>query len=115
MASTRIYFEASAPKGKVDESEDPQEMNLKYMSLEQVLGVRAPQNVHFAVAQFRRELIMFPMAWYGSIGNVVQESEYDSGGHFAAWEVPGLLAADVKKFLGKEGPAYGVVAGKDGY
>ncbi|KAJ5342552.1 Alpha/beta hydrolase fold-1 [Penicillium brevicompactum] len=115
MASTRIYFEASAPKGQVDESEDPQEMNLKYMSLEHVLGVRAPQNVHFAVAQFRRELIMFPMAWYGSIGNVVQESEYDSGGHFAAWEVPGLLAADVKKFLGKEGPAYGVVAGKDGY
>jgi pimeloyl-ACP methyl ester carboxylesterase len=127
MASTRIYYEASAPKRGVDEDaadygfpEDlqkdlPEKAELKYMSLEQVLGARAPQNVRFAVAQFREELVMWPMAWYRAIGNVVQEKEYDHGGHFAAWEVPDLLAADIKEFLGKEGPAFGVVADRDGY
>ena len=123
MASTRIYYEASAPKRGADEdvTDDGSQENLqekadlKYMSLGQVLGVRAPQNVRFAVAQFREELVMWPMAWYRAIGNVVQEKEYDNGGHFAAWEVPELLAADIKEFLGREGPAFGVVADRDGY
>jgi microsomal epoxide hydrolase len=122
MASTRIYYEASAPKRADDHMSDggsqvdPQEkVDLKYMSLAQVLGARAPQSVRFAVAQFREELVMWPMAWYRSIGNVVQEKEYDHGGHFAAWEVPELLAADLKEFLGREGPAFGAVADRDGY
>lgn len=122
-ASTRIYHEASAPKrdSSVARSESESQENLqekadlKYMSLEQVLGARAPNNVRFAVAQFREELIMLPMAWYRSIGNVVQEAEYDHGGHFAAWEVPELLASDIKKFLGNNGPAFGAVADRDGY
>jgi pimeloyl-ACP methyl ester carboxylesterase len=33
--------------------------------------------------------------------NVVQWSEFHRGGHFAAMETPGLLAADVTKFFGK--------------
>lgn len=120
MASTRIYYEASAPKrddievsskgGSKGVKED-----LKYMSLEQVLGARAPYNVRFAVAQFQEELIMWPMEWYRSIGNVVQETEFDRGGHFAAWEVPELLAADIKRFLGNNGPAFGAVSDRDGY
>lgn len=119
MASTRIYYEASAPKrddGEGDgEGEKLQKADSRYISLQQVLGARAPQNVRFAVAQFAEELVMFPMAWYRSIGNVVRETEYDHGGHFAAWEVPELLAADLKVFLGKDGPAYGAVADRDGY
>lgn len=123
MASTRIYYEASAPKrgatttvsenGTQDDLLEKTDLN--YMSLEQVLGARAPRSVCFAVAQFREELIMWPMAWYRSIGNVVQETEYDRGGHFAAWEVPELLASDIKRFLGNNGPAYGAVADSDGY
>ncbi|KAJ5787180.1 hypothetical protein N7457_002170 [Penicillium paradoxum] len=123
MASTRIYYEASAPKR--DGSEDKLENGLKkdagekadlrYMSLAQILGARAPHNVRFAVAQFREELIMWPMAWYRSIGNVVQETEFEHGGHFAAWEVPELLASDIKKFLGNNGPAFGAVTDRDGY
>ncbi|KAJ5194003.1 Alpha/beta hydrolase fold-1 [Penicillium cf. griseofulvum] len=123
MASTRIYYEASAPKGhgsatiSEDEAlEEPLEKtDLNYMSVEQVLGARAPQNVCFAVAQFHEEIVMWPMAWYRSIGNIVQETEYDRGGHFAAWEVPELLASDIKRFLGNNGPAYGVVVDRDGY
>ncbi|CAG8027401.1 unnamed protein product [Penicillium nalgiovense] len=123
MASTRIYYEASAPKSGVSAAvpedgaqEDLLERtDLNYMSMEQVLGARGPQNVRFAVAQFREEIVMWPMAWYRSIGNVVQETEYDHGGHFAAWEVPELLASDIKRFLGNNGPAYGAVADRDGY
>ncbi|CAG8065228.1 unnamed protein product [Penicillium olsonii] len=120
-ASARIYFEASAPKRELGEStmddgsSKIQTPDLRYMSLEQVLGARAPSKVLFAVAQFRKELIMFPMSWHRSIGNVVQEHEYNSGGHFAAWEVPNLLAADIKQFLGKAGPAFGIVADRNGY
>ncbi|CAG7967687.1 unnamed protein product [Penicillium nalgiovense] len=106
MASTRIYYEASAPKSGVSAAvpedgaqEDLLERtDLNYMSMEQVVGARAPQNVRFAVAQFREEIVMWPMAWYRSVGNVVQETEYDHGGHFAAWEVPELLASDIKRF-----------------
>ncbi|CAG8891043.1 unnamed protein product [Penicillium egyptiacum] len=123
MASTRIYYEASAPKSigsaGVPESgaqEDlPGKTGLNYMSTEQVLGARAAQNVRFAVAQFREEIVMWPMAWYRAVGNVVQETEYDHGGHFAAWEVPESLASDIKRFLGNNGPAYGAVADRDGY
>lgn len=122
-ASTRIYYEASAPKrgGSAYVSNDSaqedllEKEDLNYMSLEQILAARAPQSVRFAVAQFREEIIMWPMAWYRSIGDVVQETEYDHGGHFAAWEVPGLLASDIKRFLGNNGPAYGAAANRDGY
>ncbi|KGO76089.1 Alpha/beta hydrolase fold-1 [Penicillium italicum] len=123
MASTRIYYEASAPKrgGSTTVSEDGAQedqlgkADLKYMPLEQVLGARAPQSVRFAVVQFREEIVVWPMAWCRSIGNVVQETECDRGGHFAAWEEPELLASDIKRFLGNNGPAYGAVANRDGY
>lgn len=119
-ASTRIYYEASAPKpgnmvttGEVGKEED--QTATKWMTLPAVLAACAPPNVRFAVAQFKEEIVMWPMAWYRSIGNVVQEREFDRGGHFAAWEVPELLAGDLKEFLGKDGPAYEAVQGKDGY
>lgn len=48
------------------------------------------------------------------MGSVVRESEFECGGHFAAWEVPELLAA-VRSFLGKGGQAYAAVTGKNGY
>ena len=41
--------------------------------------------------------------------------EHDKGGHFAAYEVPEILAGDLRKMYAKGGPAYGVVEGKDGY
>ena len=53
--------------------------------------------------------------WARTIGNVVFESEHESGGHFAAHEKPEALVSDLRKMFGKGGPAYGVVNGKDGY
>ena len=47
--------------------------------------------------------------------NLVFYERHDRGGHFAAHEVPELLAGDLRKMFGKGGPAYGVIEGKDGY
>ncbi|KAJ5812176.1 epoxide hydrolase [Penicillium riverlandense] len=121
-ASTRIYYEASAPKLEVGvksgsdgkkKQDEPSVRN--YISLADILAACAPRQVRFAVTRFKEELILLPWVWYRQIGNVVRETEYDRGGHFAAWEVPQLLAADLKAFLGKQGPAYGAVTGRDGY
>ena len=49
------------------------------------------------------------------MGDVVFESENDSGGHFYATERPELLARDLKMMFGKGGGAFGVVKGKNGY
>lgn len=102
-ASVRIYHEA------------PRKPSPSDVSLSEIMGARAPTTVRFAVAQFSRELIKMPWSWYRSAGTIVREREYEKGGHFAAWEVPQLLAYDVKGFLGKQGEAYGIVSGKDGY
>lgn len=44
-----------------------------------------------------------------SIGDIVQE-KYDEDEHFVVWNVPELLATDMKEFLGSDGLAYGVLA-----
>ena len=60
-------------------------------------------------------LIPTPNRWARAIGNVVHESDHERGGHFAAFECPEDLAGDVRTMFAKGGPAYGVVAGRDGY
>ncbi|KAH3514502.1 hypothetical protein KXW24_000090 [Aspergillus fumigatus] len=79
------------------------------------ISASIPGEVKLAVAHFKRELIKLPFLWCRSMGSVVRESEFECGGHFAAWEVPELLAADVRSFLGKGGQAYAAVTGKNGY
>lgn len=64
---------------------------------------------------FPKELIVVPRVWARAIGNVVQESIHERGGHFAAHEKPNELAEDVRQMFAKGGPAYGVVGGKSGY
>ena len=53
--------------------------------------------------------------WSRTLGKLVFESEHESGGHFAAFEVPHQLVGDLRKMYGKGGPAHGVVPGKTGY
>ena len=72
-------------------------------------------DVPVGVARFPKELISTPKLWAQTLGPVVFESEYDSGGHFAAWERPDAIISDLRKMFGKGGGAYGVVQGKDGY
>lgn len=72
-------------------------------------------HVKLGLARFPREIFVAPKTWGRTLGPVVHESFHESGGHFAAWEKPEVLAAELKKMFGKGGGAFGVVAGKNGY
>lgn len=72
-------------------------------------------NVKLGIALNPKELVVQPKTWARTLGDVVFESENDSGGHFYASEKPHLLARDLKTMFGKGGGAYGVVKGKNGY
>jgi epoxide hydrolase len=58
---------------------------------------RERSGVPTAVAVFTTDLSIRPFA--DRVINVVRWSEFDRGGHFAALEAPGLLAADVTEFF----------------
>lgn len=62
------------------------------------LGV-ADHPVPLGCAVFPRELIRSPRRWVESHFDVRQWTEMPRGGHFAAMEVPDLLAADVRSFF----------------
>ena len=59
--------------------------------------------------------VLVTYRWVRLYGNVVFEAEHDAGGHFAAYEQPEALVADLRKMFGKGGPAFGVVPEKFGY
>lgn len=106
-ASLRIYYESTHPVA-------PHEGGMM-ISRDQTVFDALPASVKIAVANFPKEIIQAPSSWVQGAGNVVRETTFDQGGHFAAWEVPALLAQDVKAFMSKAGEAYGAVSGKDGY
>ncbi|KAL9111527.1 MAG: hypothetical protein Q9227_004015 [Pyrenula ochraceoflavens] len=71
--------------------------------------------VKLGLAYFPREISNLPRAWGRTLGEVVWESEHESGGHFAAWERPEAIAEDLRGMFGKGGPCFGIVEGRDGY
>jgi len=93
-ASARIYYEV----------ENSKQINKNLWS-----------PIPMGFSRFPRELRVVPKIWSRTLGNVVFESEHDSGGHFAAFEKPNELVADLRKMYGKGGPAFHVVSGKNGY
>ena len=97
-ASLRIYYEA-----RKDNITGPKRVQ-QYIP-----------HVRLGLAHFARELIVFPKIWGRTMGPVVYESDNESGGHFAAWEKPEVIARDLREMFGKGGVAYNVVEGKDGY
>jgi len=97
-ASARIYYES-----------------LHSNVLNYTILAKWTPGVKLGLAYFPRELIPVPKTWGRTLGPVVFESEYDSGGHFAAHERPEAIVDDLRKMFGKKGGAYGVVKGKDGY
>ena len=104
-ASARIYWEGL---------HTPQTAAFRTLSRDQLFSSRVPQSVKIAVAHFPREVIAMPLSWNRTVGNVVRQTEFDKGGHFAAWEVPESLAGDLQSFFGKGGQAEGAVTGKGG-
>lgn len=97
-ATTRIYYEFFHDPSK--------------------LPVQAGQynaKVPMGLAHFPKELYVVPKIWGRTLGPVVYESDNDRGGHFAAWERPEIIVADLRKMFGKRGGAYGVVKERNGY
>ncbi|KZT09096.1 alpha/beta-hydrolase [Laetiporus sulphureus 93-53] len=95
-ASVRIYYEV--------------------MAVDKLPFVRSlASSVPLGLSFFPKEVLVVPKAWTHFIGNVVMQCEHDSGGHFAAHERPGELAGDIRRMFAKDGPAYAVVEGKNGY
>ena len=97
-ASQRIYYEATH-----DRLEEVQIIRSGYVS------------VKTGIATFPKEIAAMPKLWIQTLGDVVFESEWDWGGHFAAWERPDAIVEDLRKMFGKRGAAEGVVEGKSGY
>jgi pimeloyl-ACP methyl ester carboxylesterase len=60
------------------------------------------------VLRLAKEEPMPPRAWVERAYNVVRWTEHPSGGHFAAWEEPDVLARDVREFVAPfRGQAFG--------
>ena len=72
-------------------------------------------DVPFGVARFPRDVILLPKLWNHTLGPIILESEYESGGHFAAWERPDAIVKDLRTMFGRGGGVYGCVTGKSGY
>lgn len=71
--------------------------------------------VKYGVAHLPKEIIRCPRLWAHQMGDIVHQSDAESGGHFPGWENPGYLANDLKTMFGKGGGGYGVVRGRTGY
>ncbi|KAK4695688.1 hypothetical protein P7C71_g2113, partial [Lecanoromycetidae sp. Uapishka_2] len=97
-ANLRIYYEAS------HDNQLGRERTERYIP-----------HVKLGLAYFPKELTVVPKTWGRTLGPVVYESDNESGGHFAAWERPEIIARDLREMFGKGGRVYKCVEGKDGY
>ena len=97
-ASVRIYYESThlnADTGNIVSRDRTEEW----------IG----GGVKLGLSYFPRELTVVPMSWGRTMGDVVFEAVHDKGGHFAAWERPEELIADLRVMFGKGGGAEGAV------
>ncbi|KAJ7726495.1 Alpha/Beta hydrolase protein [Mycena metata] len=95
-ASLRLYFEDAAGRKDGDLQANP-------------------PTIPLGLSHFPKDILSFPKSWSRWLGNIVFESEHESGGHFAAYERPNELVDDLRRMFGKDGPAFGLVSGKSGY
>ena len=71
--------------------------------------------VKLGLVHLPREISVVPDTWAATLGPVVRQSQNSSGGHFAAWEVPEVIAEDLWAMYGREGPCFRIVPGRSGY
>ena len=68
--------------------------------------------VKIGLSHFPNDINVLHHTWTRVLGDVVFQKEHRRGGHFAAYEKPDELVADLREMFGKEGGAYGVIKGK---
>ncbi|KAI1503161.1 microsomal epoxide hydrolase [Biscogniauxia marginata] len=74
-----------------------------------ISNLRDWQDVKMGLAHFPKDVICLPGLWAYGQGNVVYEKDHADGGHFAAWERPEAVVADLREMFGLKGGARGVV------
>ncbi|KAH8897917.1 alpha/beta-hydrolase [Thozetella sp. PMI_491] len=78
-------------------------------------AAQAYVDVPLGIARFANDLVLLPKLWNQTLGPLVLETEYEKGGHFAAWECPNEIVGDLRTMFGRGGGAGGCVTGRDGY
>lgn len=53
-------------------------------------------DVPMGTLRFSGDIFFLPKVWNESLGPIVHESDYEGGGHFAAWERPDAIVRDLK-------------------
>ncbi|KAM4055826.1 alpha/beta hydrolase fold domain-containing protein [Hirsutella rhossiliensis] len=87
-ASLRIYYE------------------LSHGSREQIGKVIGyVPRVPLGISRFPKDLLVLPKAWGSLSGPVVFDAEHTEGGHFAAYECPDVLVADLRSMFSSRGGA----------
>lgn len=66
------------------------------------VAAAAYMDVPLGIARFSNDLILLPKLWNHALGPIVYESEYEKGGHFAAWERPDAIVKDLRAMFGGE-------------
>jgi hypothetical protein len=56
----------------------------------------AYMDVPLGISRFLNDLVLLPKSWNHTLGPIVHEAEHERGGHFAAWEQPGAIVADLR-------------------
>ncbi|KAK8108185.1 uncharacterized protein PG998_010198 [Apiospora kogelbergensis] len=98
-ATMRIYYEFMHDKNPMAAT-----INSTYL-----------KDIKIGSSQFPKDLAVFPPLWNRTLGDLVLNKVHPSGGHFAAFERPRELAGDLEEMFGRNGGAYGVVSGRNGY
>lgn len=104
-ATSRLYYEAKPWNCDSAQGDVPAALAMGPFIAGPKLGL----------AHFPAEIAPMPWGWGRWLGEVVQEGECERGGHFAAWEVPEELVAEVRRMFGRGGPCFGIVGGRNGY
>lgn len=53
-------------------------------------------DVPLGILRFSGDLVLLPKIWNQTLGPIVQENDYEGGGHFAAWEKPDAIVNDLR-------------------
>ncbi|KAI0592902.1 microsomal epoxide hydrolase [Biscogniauxia sp. FL1348] len=67
--------------------------------------LREWQDCKLGFGHFPKDVISLPGVWGYGMGRVIYEKEHDGGGHFAAWEKPDYVVADLREMFGPKGGA----------
>jgi hypothetical protein len=102
-ACGRIYYEMNRS--------DPATYGMR-MTRDQLREYRR-NGVKIGYSHFPKDIHVLPSSWVRTLGEVVFEKEHDSGGHFAAFERPMAIVADLREMFGPGGGAHGLVSPTD--